>query len=473
MIWLVLSLWTLAIILIVTDFKIETTRWASMVAFFSGVGGFSAVWEEDIIPLIKQNYVISQATEQDLYTLVAVFSAISHYLAPFVMLWYGLVFANILPKRWKKLIFVLLLVPSIFSFFYYPYVSNTFKTPLERLEYFRSLSVWTIPYIFVSSFLIVYSTIKERNPALKRIKVINCLIVAPFVTIAGITNFILRDFGIDNTWRYNTVFIVIQFVIFMVFAAKYGVLGVKLKFEKLRIDSAMKAMTSGTSIINHTIKNEILKISMCAENVKSGDNISRQEIVEDMQVILDSTKHMLTMVNRIQEQTKDILLEETQCSISELIDHALQMSRPVCENKGIEIIRNYDSNIDIVCDRVHIIEVLNNIIKNSVEAIRTNGRINIYTQRNKKNVFLIIEDNGAGISKEDFQYVFDPFFSTKKLTLNFGLGLSYCYNVMQKHGGTLELKSEENVGTSVILKFNPRKVVNMTPYISRKGVVSG
>ncbi|RCX20840.1 hypothetical protein DFR58_10142 [Anaerobacterium chartisolvens] len=52
MIWLVLALWTISIILIITDYKTETTRWASAVAFFSGVGGFAVIWEENIIPFV-------------------------------------------------------------------------------------------------------------------------------------------------------------------------------------------------------------------------------------------------------------------------------------------------------------------------------------------------------------------------------------------------------------------------------------
>ena len=473
MIWLVTALWTLAIILIVTDYKTDTTRWTSIVAFFSGMGGFSVVWEETIIPFLKQSYAISYATEQFHFTLVAVFSAISHYLAPFSMLWYGLVFANIIPKKWKKLSFFLLLLPPVFAFLYYPYISNTFRTPAEKLVYFRSLAIWTVPYMFGCCLLLLYSTFKERTPAIKRTKIINSLLVVPFVAISAITNYVLRCFGVQEVWRYNTAFIVIQFCTFIFIAYKYGGFGVKLKFEKQRIDSTMKAMTSGTTIINHTIKNEILKISMCAENLKSSDSISKEEVAEDMEIILDSTKHMLMMVSKIQEQTKDILLEEQRHNLSEIIEHVLQMNRTLCESKAVEITRDYDSDIIVTCDKVHIIEVLNNIIKNSIEAVGVKGKIKISTQRDKKNVFLTIEDNGAGIPKDNLQYVFDPFFSTKKLTMNFGLGLSYCYNVMQKHGGTIEISSGENKGTAVILKFNPKKVVKTDSITLQRGAVNG
>jgi phosphoglycerate-specific signal transduction histidine kinase len=62
---------------------------------------------------------------------------------------------------------------------------------------------------------------------------------------------------------------------------------------------------------------------------------------------------------------------------------------------------------------------------------------------------------GHGITKENLPYVNDPFFTTKKRTLNFGLGLSYCYNVMQKHKGDLTIQSEKD------------KVTTITPFFMR------
>lgn len=60
-------------------------------------------------------------------------------------------------------------------------------------------------------------------------------------------------------------------------------------------------------------------------------------------------------------------------------------------------------------------------------------------------------DNGKGISKNMLSKVFDPFFSTKPSKNNFGLGLTFCYNVIQKHCGVIDIESEENKGTKIII----------------------
>lgn len=99
-------------------------------------------------------------------------------------------------------------------------------------------------------------------------------------------------------------------------------------------------------------------------------------------------------------------------------------------------------------------EVFFNILKNSIEAINDNGLIEISVSKHKKKMIVEFKDNGIGISKKDLNHVMEPFFSTKKLKANnYGLGLTFSYVVMEKHLGKIEIKSEEKVGTSVVLTF--------------------
>ena len=80
----------------------------------------------------------------------------------------------------------------------------------------------------------------------------------------------------------------------------------------------------------------------------------------------------------------------------------------------------------------------------------------------KKHLVIAIEDTGTGISSKNLPHVLDPFFSTKKSSQNFGLGLPYCYNVMQKHQGMLEISSEPGKGTTVFLLFPKKRVERRT-----------
>jgi two-component system sporulation sensor kinase B len=249
----------------------------------------------------------------------------------------------------------------------------------------------------------------------------------------------------------------------MYFAYKYGILGIRLKFEKERLDSTLKAMTSGTAIMNHSIKNEILKMSMCMKNIRNSvhkTNIDINDVDENIQTVLDATDHLTAMMKRIQNQMKEIILIESSVDLAEIVDKSIEMQKYCLEN--VIVVKNYRQGFIVKCDPIHITEVLNNVIKNAVEAISENGilEISIYSKRTK--VVIEVKDNGIGISKENIKYVFDPFYSTKHMKMNFGLGISYSYNVMQHHQGNLEIQSKENVGTIVSLIFPKERILTVS-----------
>ena len=104
--------------------------------------------------------------------------------------------------------------------------------------------------------------------------------------------------------------------------------------------------------------------------------------------------------------------------------------------------------------------MIHNILRNAIEALDVDGQIEIGMIRTRRYFILEIGDNGCGIPKQNLPQVVLPYFSTKKNALNFGLGLSYCHNVMQKHGGLLEIESVEDKGTKVFLKFPVKKLLN-------------
>ena len=104
-------------------------------------------------------------------------------------------------------------------------------------------------------------------------------------------------------------------------------------------------------------------------------------------------------------------------------------------------------------DVLHVTEVMSSLIRNAIEAMMENGRIRLVLAEERKAVMIAVIDNGKGIAKSDLPFVMDPFFTTKRRTMNFGLGLTHAYNIMRQHMGKLEITSEEGYGTTVRLVF--------------------
>jgi two-component system NtrC family sensor kinase len=101
--------------------------------------------------------------------------------------------------------------------------------------------------------------------------------------------------------------------------------------------------------------------------------------------------------------------------------------------------------------RLH--QVLMNLIANAVDAIAGKGKIVITTSQTA-DVFLIsIRDTGAGISEAIRSKIFDPFFTTKPTGQGTGLGLAISHGIVEDHGGSIEVHSEEGVGTEFIVRI--------------------
>lgn len=95
-----------------------------------------------------------------------------------------------------------------------------------------------------------------------------------------------------------------------------------------------------------------------------------------------------------------------------------------------------------------IIQVFTNLLVNSAQAIDGFGSVEITTQDKDENVIVTITDNGKGISKENLDQLFTPFFTTKPTGQGTGLGLSISYGIIKKHRGNIVVESNVGVGTS-------------------------
>ena len=97
-------------------------------------------------------------------------------------------------------------------------------------------------------------------------------------------------------------------------------------------------------------------------------------------------------------------------------------------------------------------EVLTNLVINAYEAIEGDGVIGIATSANSESVNVSVSDTGVGMSEEVAQRVFDPFFTTKSSS-GTGLGLSVAMGIISRHNGTIEVDSEEGVGTAITVSL--------------------
>lgn len=113
------------------------------------------------------------------------------------------------------------------------------------------------------------------------------------------------------------------------------------------------------------------------------------------------------------------------------------------------------SPLMILADDREVLQVLINLIQNSIDALegRPNPAIVICAWAEQDTVFVSIEDNGLGIEPSKADHIFDPFFTTKEVGKGMGLGLSICYRLMQQMEGDIDVESVVGDYTRFTLSF--------------------
>jgi signal transduction histidine kinase len=95
-------------------------------------------------------------------------------------------------------------------------------------------------------------------------------------------------------------------------------------------------------------------------------------------------------------------------------------------------------------DQEQMMQVLTNLIKNAVDAISGNGFLTITIEGDTEFFCLSVKDTGTGISPENMDKVFTPFFTTKEIGKGTGLGLATTYGIIKMHKGKIEVESNND-----------------------------
>ncbi|MBP1155506.1 MULTISPECIES: sensor histidine kinase [unclassified Paenibacillus] len=453
MLFVLIGLWSIGLLLIVTDPKRQTTRWISSIAFIGGSGGMAAVIGDQLTPYLYARGWLTEPLTGLLPLVETICSHICYYGLPYTFLMFAVVYY---PEYalWSRRRYIpwVLLVPVLFSFAFEPKLN-------EPIPY-SYVTLWAMPYILTGIGLLMAATLKERNSFLRRSRLLTTAAAAPTLFFALFTLYLLPHyFETYEWWRYNAWVIAFTLAVIIGSSFRYGFMGLQISIQNQKLDYTLRAITSGTSILNHAIKNDVGKIRLFGDKIKleiASGKADSSQVIQDVEVILQASQHIYDMIYRIQGQTQEAELAFEEVRPAELMRQCLHMLSP--ELARIEVSEEYSYGGTMSGDRALLTEVWTNVLTNAIEAMPGGGRLTVRLTETKRKIVVEIKDSGPGMEKHQLKRVFDPFYSTKSgKNMNFGLGLSYCYNIVQKHKGTMSIHSKPGQGTSVFMQFPKRK----------------
>jgi two-component system NtrC family sensor kinase len=202
---------------------------------------------------------------------------------------------------------------------------------------------------------------------------------------------------------------------------------------------------------------EMKRLQGMDEVRQAWDEIDRLAEESDLEFILEDVKDLLPQSLEGVERVRQIVADLKSFSRD---DESKRESADIheCINGALNIVWNelkYHVTLDksfgsipaIECYPRQLTQVFVNLLINAGQAIQDQGEIRISTMREGDNAVITLSDNGSGIPEPLQARVFDPFFTTKEVGKGTGLGLSIAYGIIQKHRGSIRLKSEVGKGT--------------------------
>lgn len=222
--------------------------------------------------------------------------------------------------------------------------------------------------------------------------------------------------------------------------------------KKLQMDvqekERLKIIGDLASGVAHEIRNPLnaLKLSIGKLQKKEGgktDNL--------IGVIKEEIERIEKSIEDFMNFTKPFKLQLRLLKLNQILNEVISLMESKAMEKSIIVKKKFSVVSDISGDEIALRKVFVNIIKNSIEATDENGEIFVTTEENDGNVIVSIADTGKGIPKKDIDKIFNPYFSRKDGGT--GLGMSIAKRIVEGHGGTIEVFSEEGKGTEVTITF--------------------
>jgi len=179
-----------------------------------------------------------------------------------------------------------------------------------------------------------------------------------------------------------------------------------------------------------------------------------QDVAHKLNLIVQQTQRLDNVIQNVRRATRLPEPHFEMVTVPQILSETLPLVEPYMEKNMVNIKVSIDEDVHpLYVDRYRIQTALMNIIQNALEAMPQGGKITLSAQNlSPKNfVSITISDTGTGMSEDMIEKVCEPFFSTRREEGLRGLGLAIVRDIIKAHGGTMEIKSEQGTGTSVIL----------------------
>ena len=230
----------------------------------------------------------------------------------------------------------------------------------------------------------------------------------------------------------------------------YDVTENKLLEDQMIRSERLAATGKLASSIAHEINSPLQGITILLNSIASSHK-EDEKLLENLDLVKGSFVNIRNIVKKLLDLNRPGKENKQTMSINGIIEDTAALLKDYLKKCKVKIFLNLSSEVpNITASPQQLGQVFMNLVNNAVEAMmgasesKDGGKsgeipdraITINTNRKKSNIIIRVADTGPGISKEDLEHIFSPFYTRKK-KMGMGIGLSICHGIIEDHNGTI------------------------------------
>jgi PAS domain S-box-containing protein len=223
--------------------------------------------------------------------------------------------------------------------------------------------------------------------------------------------------------------------------------------ERERLFSEKMAVTGRlVRMLAHEVRNPLTNVNLSAEQLEMELTDEDQKFYT--QIIKRNCTRINDLITQLLQPSSSADIELVESSINKVLDEAIGTAYDRVQLKRIQIVSQYtEEDYQLPLDSVSLQMAFLNLITNAIEAMEEDKGILRISTRNVSDGFQVIfSDNGCGISEENMDKIFEPYFTGKNAGM--GIGLATTMSIIHAHHGRIDVQSEANVGTTFTISFS-------------------